>query len=46
MKCLDEVEEEAKSYYKGDLHLARDYDVYELDRDSKLKLIDSRYRKK
>ncbi|WDE96406.1 ribonuclease Z [Lentisphaera profundi] len=45
MKCVDEIEDEAKENFEGPLHMARDYDVYELDRDSKLKLIDSRYRK-
>ena len=45
MKCVDEIEDEAKEFFHQDLHMARDYDVYELDRESKLKLIDSRYRK-
>jgi len=46
MKSVDEIEEEARTHFNGELHLARDYDVYELDRESNLKLIDSRYRKK
>ena len=45
MKCVDEIEDEAKEFFHQDLHMARDYDVYELDRESKLKIIDSRYRK-
>ncbi|MDD7983715.1 ribonuclease Z [Lentisphaera marina] len=44
MKCVNEIEDEASEFFHKDLHMARDYDVYELDRDSKLQLIDSRYR--